>query len=73
MTKKSKGKVLQMLSPENFIRNKARSLPIFECLVNADWEEGKLADMVVARQHTNGNITAGLYQVDLACLGVKDI
>lgn len=72
MTKKSKGKVLQMLSPENYIRNKARSLPIFECLVNADWEEGKLADMVVARQHTNGNITAGLYQVDLACLGVKD-
>lgn len=72
MAKKSQGKVIQMLSPENYIRKKTRSLPIFECMVNAEWEEGKLADIVVARQHTNGNITAGLYHVDLACLGVKD-
>jgi hypothetical protein len=27
---------------------------------------------LVARQHSNGNITSGLYLVDLACLGIKD-
>jgi hypothetical protein len=72
MAKRSKGKVIQMLSPENYIRQKARNLPVYECLVNANWEESKMADLIVARQHTNGNITVGFYLVDLTCLGVKD-
>ncbi len=66
------GKVIQMLSPENYIRQKARKLPIFECLVNKDWDTTQIANLIVARQHTNGNVTAGVYLVDLACLGVKD-
>jgi len=72
MAKSSKGKVIQMLSPENYIRQKARTLPVYECMVNNGWEESQLANLVVARQHTNGNITAGLYLVDLSCLGIKD-
>ncbi len=31
MAKANKGKVIQMLSPENYIRKKANTLPIFEC------------------------------------------
>lgn len=72
MAKKSNGKVIQMLNPENYIRQKARTLPVYECLVNTGWKESQMASLVVARQHTNGNITAGLYLVDLACMGVKD-
>ncbi len=72
MAKKKAGKVVQMFTPENYIRQKARTLPMFECLVNNDWEENRLANIIVARQHTNGNITAGMYLVDLNCLGVKD-
>ncbi len=72
MSKKNKGKVVQMLSPENYIRQKARSLPIFECRVNTGWEEDGIANISVARKHTNGNLTVGFYLVDLACLGVKD-
>jgi hypothetical protein len=72
MENSKKGKVIQMLSPENYIRQKARNLPIYECLVNANWEESQIANLVIARQHPNGNITAGLFLVDLACLGVKD-
>ncbi|MBU0488942.1 MAG: hypothetical protein KKA07_18895 [Bacteroidetes bacterium] len=72
MAKSKKGNVVQMLSPENYIRKRARSLPLFECLINHNWQETQLAHLVVARQHTNGNITAGVYLVDLACLGVKD-
>jgi len=47
MANKNKGKVIPMLSPENYIKTKARSLPIYECIVNADWEESKTA-MVTA-------------------------
>jgi len=72
MAKKNNSKVIQMLSPENYIRQKARTLPIYECLINTGWKELQMANLVVARQHTNGNITAGLYLVDLACLGIKD-
>ncbi|RLD61028.1 MAG: hypothetical protein DRJ05_03475, partial [Bacteroidetes bacterium] len=71
--KKNKGKVINMpLSPINYIRQKAKKLPIYECLINPDWLEGGLATVYIARQHTNGNITFGSYLVDLLCLGVKD-
>jgi hypothetical protein len=72
MAKKNKGKVIQMLSPENYIRQKARTLPLFECRINNEWEETGLANITVARKHTNGNLTVGLYLIDLKCLGVKD-
>ena len=72
MAKKKVGKVIQMLSPENYIRKKARSLPIYECLVNTDWKEQGVAHVIVARNHTNGNITVCMYLVDLFCLGIKN-
>lgn len=72
MANKNKGKVVQMLSPENYIRKKARTLPIYECSINEDWEESRMVQLSVARKHTNGNITACFYLVDLMCLGIKD-
>lgn len=72
MAKKKSGKVIQMLSPENYIRQKARTLPIYECRINTDWQKSGIANITVARIHSNGNITFGLYLVDLKCLGVKD-
>jgi len=70
MTKK--GKTIQLQNPENYIRTRARNLRIFECLINSDWKEGGIANIVVARKHTNDNITAAVYLVDLYCLGVKN-
>ncbi len=72
MAKKKTGKIIQMLSPENYIRKKARSLPIYECLINTLWKEQGVAHIVVARNHTNGNITVCMYLVDLFCLGIKN-
>ncbi|MEK7719239.1 MAG: hypothetical protein AAB347_06465 [Bacteroidota bacterium] len=72
MAKNTGGKVIQMLSPENYIRKKARSLPIHECTINSHWEESGLANISIARRHTNGNITSCFYLIDLLCLGVKD-
>ncbi len=72
MAKSNKSKPIQLLSPENYIRQKARNLPIYECKVNASWEEERMAEVLIARSHANGNITLCFYLVDLGCLGVKD-
>ena len=71
MAQKNSGKIIQMLSPENYIRTKGRSLPLFECWINTDWEEGKQASCIVSRKHSNGNITYCFYLIDLLCAGVK--
>ncbi|HCC85900.1 MAG TPA: hypothetical protein DEQ06_04785 [Porphyromonadaceae bacterium] len=62
----------QILSPENYIRQRARNMPIFKCYVNDGWDEGGLAQVTVSRCHVNGNITFCSYLVDLHCLGIKD-
>ena len=61
-----------MLSPENYIRKKVLILPLYECLINDDWNGSQMVQLSVARQHTNGNVTVCFYLVDLLCLGVKD-
>jgi hypothetical protein len=71
MAQKNSGKIIQMLSPENYIRAKGRSLPLFECRINPNWEEGKQASCIVSRKHSNGNITYCFYHIDLLCFGVK--
>jgi hypothetical protein len=72
MALKNSWKPSQALSPENYIRNRSRSLPVYECLVSPEWKETGMTHVVVSRSHTNGNITACIYLVDLYCLGVKD-
>src|SRR2546423_4396023 len=62
----------QQLSPEKYIQTRARSLPIYKCFVTKDWEDYGIANVVILRRHANGNITAGIYMVDLFCLGIKD-
>ena len=60
------------LSPKKYIETKARTLPIYKCLINKDWKEAHEANVIVMRRHVNGNVTAGIYLVDLLCLGIKD-
>jgi len=68
-----KGKVISMPStPEAQIRTRARNLPLGQCYVNDNWEESKMATVIVTRKHVNGNITYCGYLVDLLLLGVKD-
>ena len=71
--KRKKGKVIKMpLSPTNYIRQRARKLPVYECLINTDWFDSGIATINVARRHANGNITLGFYLIDTFCLGVSD-
>jgi hypothetical protein len=60
------------LSPEKYIRTRARTLPIGECWVNDNWQEAGMANIIVARKHVTGNLTLGIYLVDTFALGVKN-
>ena len=72
MPKKKTQKQNVILSPENYIRQRSRNLPVHECWITAGWEKEKLASIVISRKHASGNITYCIYLADLACLGVKD-
>ena len=68
-----KGKIIKMpTTVEAQIKTRARSLPIYKCYVNSDWEKAQMAYILVTRKHQNGNISFGFYLVDLLLLGVKD-
>lgn len=69
---KSSAKRVQLLSPENYIRQKARNLPVYKCLINSNWRKEGMANILIARIHSNGNLTFGMYMVDMLCLGIRD-
>jgi len=47
--------------------------PILECLIPKEWQDTKnILQIVVARRSPQGQVAAGVFLVDLACLGVKD-
>lgn len=61
------------MSPERFMRDKVRTLPIGKCYVTSGREETGLAHVIVTRVRPSGNIVAGVFLVDFYCLGVKDV
>ena len=68
----SKSKSAPLLSPEKYLRTRARTLPLGMCYINECWKSTGMAFIIVTRKHVNGNLTFGVFQVDLHCLGVKD-
>lgn len=47
--------------------------PLLECLIPKEWQDTKnILQIVVARRSPQGQVAAGVFLVDLACLGVKD-
>ena len=70
--KKKTAKQIPVLSPENYIRQKSRNLPLGECFISKNWKADSLTTIFITRKHMNGNVTLCMYLVDLACLGIKD-
>ena len=68
--KKQQGQ--QFLSPEQYIKQKARSLEIGACYVSNDIEEMGEGHVIVSRKHTGGRVSIAFYLVDIWCVGVKD-
>ena len=72
MSKKKSTNKTPYLSPENYIRQRSKNLPISECFINPDWEENKMCRIIITRKHVTGTVTCCIYLVDLSLLGVKD-
>ena len=75
MTKKKQKKGQtgqQFLSPEQFMKQRARSLEIGTRYITGDIEECGEGLVVVTRRHTGGRVSLAIYMVDTFCLGVKD-
>jgi hypothetical protein len=63
----------QQMSPMKYVTTgRARLLPIKECWITPNWEDEGLITIIVARQHSKGNITFATFLVDKYCLGLKD-
>lgn len=61
----------QKLTPERYIKERARKLPFGKCYVNKNWQKEGVAEVVVTRNRTDGNLVLGVYLVDTFCMGVK--
>ena len=72
--KKKKGiaQPQMQMSPEKYIKEICRKLPIYECRVGNPMAGQGLAQVVVSRLRPNGNIILGFYLLDTWCLGLKN-
>jgi hypothetical protein len=53
----------------------AAGWPVYECLISRDWQRDgadSLVQIIVGRRSPAGQIAAGVFLVDLGCLGVKN-
>lgn len=69
---KNNGRQQSVMSPERFMREKARSLPIGKCYITPGWQEAGIAQILISRVRPSGNLAIGIFLVDTFCLGVKD-
>lgn len=70
--KKQKKQQQQFLSPDQFVKQRARSLEIGTCYVSNDIEAVGEGHVIVTRKHTGGKISMAVYLVDIWCVGVKN-
>lgn len=70
--KKQKKQQQQFLSPDQFVKQKARSLEIGTCYVSKDIEAMGEGYVIVTRKHIGGKISMAFYLVDIWCVGMKD-
>lgn len=57
------------------VLRRARSFPVYECLISSNWshpEQAELVQILLARRQPDGDIIFGVYLVDPMCLGLKN-
>ncbi len=62
----------QFLSPEQFLKQRARTLEIGTCYISGEMTECGEGIVFVTRKHTGGRITVAVYLIDIYCVGLKD-
>ncbi len=73
--RKKKTKVVKMtprFSPEKYIKQAARKLPVKKTLISENIFESGLGQVFIVREKPNGDLVVGIYMVDVFACGVKD-
>ena len=71
---KAQQQTLTPSSPQAILR-RARSYPLYECLISDNWnkkENSGLVEVLIARKQPDDTICFGVYLVDIYCLGLKN-
>ena len=68
----AKQKKQQPLTPERYIRERARLLPIYKCYKGETIGDSREMSIMVIRKHAGGTYTLAAFMLDRWCLGVKD-
>lgn len=50
----------------------AKSYPLHECLIDEEWQDRGLAQILISRRQPNSKLIFGMYLVDTYCLGLKN-
>ena len=50
----------------------AKSYPLHECLIDKEWQDRGLAQILLSRRQPNNKLIFGVYLVDIYCLGLKN-
>ncbi len=69
---KKKGQSQQFMSPDKFLKERMRSVPVGKCYVTDTYEQTGFGNVIVTRVHTGGRISYAVFMTDFWCLGVKD-
>ena len=60
------------MTPERYIRERARLLPIYKCYKGETIGDSREMSIMVIRKHAGGTYTLAAFMLDRWCLGVKD-
>lgn len=71
MKKNKKNTKQAKISPERYMRERVRKLPIGKCYMNPDWEETGIAHIILTRNRAGGQMVYVSLLLDTFCLGVK--
>jgi len=55
-----------------YLIKNAKNYPLFECLINTDWQDKGMAHIFLSRKQPNNKLILGVYLVDIFCLGLKN-
>ncbi|MDE6097001.1 MAG: hypothetical protein K2G52_12540 [Muribaculaceae bacterium] len=69
---KKKRIIVPAMSPEKYIKTKARQLPLGKTYISRTSANNGVYVIAVTREHKGGKFTVGVYLIDMYCLGVKD-
>ncbi len=61
-----------VLTPKQYLQQKAKALPFYELLINDTWQEARMAQLWVSKLQPSGKLVVGFFLIDFVENGLKD-